>query len=703
MGNAYSNINQTDSAIYHFKCGLSVLDEFYPNRNNKNYAKVYGQMLKLYFKQNLKKQANQIFNTAKNEIKNQEQYDIARYYEIYTKYFLENKYYDSASYYAHQALKLNLLEYKDASLFMVPSIHSKQIITPSIIKLVQSKAQALLEIYKINQDTIYLKAALNHFIAGCDMLEELMRGFSHVGSNNMLSKFAVLYEQGMSCAALLDKKLKTDQYKRIIHNLAERSKSIFYLQSIQQQRAMQFYGVPDSLVRKHRYLQAQLVFLEKNYHQAIEKKQLEDSEKWHQKTLLTYDKLDSLKAYIKKNHPSYYTIRYNNKPLTIKHIQKKLQLDSSIFVNYFWGEKNLFVIHYSPTRVNYFIVKNIDTMKQMLDSLTILVSTPPFTSKHAQDDWNSFQNLSHALFQKLLGSNNISKWPKLIISPDGHLHNFPFELLTISKKSVGDNQYNKLDYLVLSNAVKYAYSAKTFFEQKHINQKYLKDYVAFAPIYSRDKILPNTKEEINLIANKFKGQQYIGNEATLTNFHKVHQQCRMIHLAMHGYWNSETYTSKLIFQHGSALNNQDIYNLHIPAELVVLSACNTAKGIVLPGEGALSLGKAFQYAGCANVMMSQWKLPDQTALKLMGSFYKSIEQGITIEKALANAKRAHILHQDPLLAHPFYWAPLVLYGNHSDVYTGKSDWFHWKYFVGLSIITLLVLVYFPLKRRSQRK
>src|SRR5207302_8301787 len=81
------------------------------------------------------------------------------------------------------------------------------------------------------------------------------------------------------------------------------------------------------------------------------------------------------------------------------------------------------------------------------------------------------------------------------------------------------------------------------------------------------------------------------------------------------------------------LRLHDIYNLKLPADLVVLSACQTALGKEIKGEGLIGLTRGFMYAGARRVVASQWVVDDQATSELMRVFY----QGMLGEKKMEPA------------------------------------------------------------------
>ncbi len=111
--------------------------------------------------------------------------------------------------------------------------------------------------------------------------------------------------------------------------------------------------------------------------------------------------------------------------------------------------------------------------------------------------------------------------------------------------------------------------------------------------------------------------------------------------------------------------------MRLDADLVVLSACETALGKEMAGEGILALTRAFQYAGSRSVLASLWSVADESTAELMRHFYANLEAGLAKDEALRAAQLAFIRGQREAdgsraardLSDPFYWAAFQLYGD----------------------------------------
>ena len=106
----------------------------------------------------------------------------------------------------------------------------------------------------------------------------------------------------------------------------------------------------------------------------------------------------------------------------------------------------------------------------------------------------------------------------------------------------------------------------------------------------------------------------------------------------------------------------DIYDMRVNAEVVVLSACSTAEGRHVPGEGPIGLARGFMYAGAPRVIASFWRVNDMATAELMKRFYRGmLVDGLPAAAALRAAQQQ--IAAIPRWASPYYWAPFALHGD----------------------------------------
>ena len=275
----------------------------------------------------------------------------------------------------------------------------------------------------------------------------------------------------------------------------------------------------------------------------------------------------------------------------------------------------------------------------------------------------------------------VAKKDRIIIVPDGGLHLLPFDALVDDTGrylvfSHTITYATSASALYLANSVKHPPTHQTFlgiggipYEQNAELTKIatLRGYVS-GPLVN----LPASKDEILAAqaTTQSDGQStLIGTRATKSAFeHSDLADHAIIHLAVHGVANEKhpERAALILLSDTSAgddgiLEASEIVHLHTNADLVVLSACDTAVGRLQGEEGIANLSLAFQLAGAKAVVSTLWTIDDTTALYLMKRFYAHLAERNTIAWALTAAKR-DMLRNYGAQAVPYYWASFKLEG-----------------------------------------
>ncbi|MEP6678921.1 MAG: CHAT domain-containing protein, partial [Betaproteobacteria bacterium] len=140
---------------------------------------------------------------------------------------------------------------------------------------------------------------------------------------------------------------------------------------------------------------------------------------------------------------------------------------------------------------------------------------------------------------------------------------------------------------------------------------------------------------------------------------------RYVHVAAHGLLSADApqWSSIVLADDGAAsyLTAAEIATFAIGADVVVLSACETARGKEVAGEGMFGLPYALAVAGARATLLTLWPVADRPTADFMRRFYARLAQGAAPDVALARTKRDFIRSRS--FSAPFYWAPFVLYGN----------------------------------------
>jgi CHAT domain-containing protein len=322
---------------------------------------------------------------------------------------------------------------------------------------------------------------------------------------------------------------------------------------------------------------------------------------------------------------------------------------------------------------------------------------------------------------------------RLTLAPDGALALLPFDVL-VHEPVPADApvNYGELPYLVFSSQLRLVPSASLDLFYTHQAQTEVRGpYAGFAPDYSGSILgqVVSGSDVVKSAAAAFKGRAFIGPDAGLDAFLQTAPGHAIIHF--HGHAEaSDSFPdhSWMAFTAGrpiaETLLPQDparllgrrpgrlpaselehclfahqVYYAHLNAELVLLSACQTGLGKIAPGEGTLSLSRAFQAAGCPATVMSLWEVRDDATAELMRLFLENIRLGQDKDEALTNAKRSYLKSTGD--AFPYYWAGFVLTGK-ADPVRLSAPW--WKSpFTWILLLGCLALALFIFRKKSSSR
>jgi CHAT domain-containing protein len=170
-------------------------------------------------------------------------------------------------------------------------------------------------------------------------------------------------------------------------------------------------------------------------------------------------------------------------------------------------------------------------------------------------------------------------------------------------------------------------------------------------------------------ATNFRAIDFQANRRTATGGEL--SKYRYVHFATHGYLDSErpdlsAIVLSLVDEQGKPqdgfLRAHEIYNLNLPAELVVLSACQTGLGKEIKGEGLVGLTRGFMYAGARRVVVSLWNVNDKATAEMMQHFYRGMLKARRTPAASLRAAQIEMWRQKQWQS-PYYWAAFVLQGE----------------------------------------
>ena len=416
---------------------------------------------------------------------------------------------------------------------------------------------------------------------------------------------------------------------------------------------------------------------------------------------------DSLLYEIQKQNPAYFSVNFDERGANVKEIQERLDSNTGIIEFYAHANGNFYVFFISKATTQ---VKKIK-IENLRNKITF------FNKAIIEKNTINFKKLSSQLYNTLIEPNlNEFKGSELIIIPDESLWGLEFDLLLTKKTST--NNPKELPFLLRDYAISYANSI-VLLEAYSKNRKNTKDCLAFSYTDLNDprggssidlsrlrdtkSDLPGTRKEIREIANIIDGEYYYGSNAIEANFKAKANDFSILHLALHGEVNHiKPEFSRLYFtQQKDSIEDNYLYaheltTLDLPADLAVLSACDTGSGKNLVGEGIMSLGSAFQYAGTKSLLLSKWEVSDATTPDIMLYFYENLKKGMKKSKALQQAKLRFLASASGNQVQPYYWGSFFVLGSNKPIeFENRLSWY-WA----LLLLPIGIIGYFAYNRKK---
>ncbi|MEM7101627.1 MAG: CHAT domain-containing protein [Bacteroidota bacterium] len=622
-----------------------------------------------------------------------------------------------------ESIRILVVDFEEEDVYVNPSLDLPCTSDKYLLDALHAKADLFFKIYENeSQDIKDLEAAFQTYLHAAELIDKIRLSPKSSGSKLFWSQKALpIYEGGINIAYTLHQSTNDKNYIEEAFRLAEKSKSFQLLANLQENEAMEFSGIPDSIREEERAIKEQIAETERKIF--FEKKKSEPNKGkiklWDDRLLALKLEYDKFIIQLEKKFPDYYNLKFNIGAVDLKVVRRILfKSDKDFLIEIFEGENYVFIFSISKKKFDVKRLENNFELTASINQLRQSISDIRFVRAEPVASFNQMTRHGRSLFNLLLSDiiDVDGVVDNLIVIPDGKFSNIPFEILLTEDVANKERQYAKLPYLIRQTTISYGNSATLLVGTNNlIRGKRKEQFIGFAPEYqfsseeiagydlvSRDSLggLADLKfniEETQKAASLFRGRVFDGKDATESNFKKEALSSRIIHLAMHALVDNEAPSySKLLFYpenesgEDGMLNTYELYNMQLGADLVVLSACNTGRGKLVKSEGVQSLARGFLYSGCPSIVNTQWTVDDESTSLLMQHFYKNLAQGKPKDLALKEAKITLLKESDPAIAHPYYWAGFVLNGNTSPIGSNSGPWLFYV-LLGIAIGILLLL------------
>ncbi|WP_299259532.1 CHAT domain-containing protein [uncultured Aquimarina sp.] len=715
MGLLHKKKKQYDKALEYYEIGLSIILNTY-GKNHYYVGKSYVSFGATYFESGNFERALHYFTRSGDVFKENYGEDSAilinTYNWIGAVYLKNNEYCNSIDYY-DKSIKINLGKI-EANKKSIDLSYFNDL--RSLLISLKGKSKCLKYLYEDSANINYLVQAKNIHEKTDSIFNFLRRKSTNYKDKIQFSKTAKsIFLGSIETQLLLHNKTKIQEDINRAFYYLERSKSNTLKDLLNDSNAKSFSGLSEGLVALEKDLRIDKAFYQSKVNEEVSNKQMDSTKlsNYENKLFGISRRQDSLTKILEEDYPKYYQLKYKNEVISVAEIQQKLN-DKTTLLEFFTADS----ITYAFT-----ISKNKITVKELL--------TPKLTDQIEQfrasmtKNYEEYKDSSHVLYQKLIAPiQDQFVGTQLIIVPDGPLWHLNFDLLLTQEDA--SNNPKDWSYLLEKYAISYANSATLLFgnkvQQDTVSNK-RQECLAFS-FSSGDNIantrnlslktfrnssmdLPGTREEIKAIANIVDGNYFYGSEATEQNFKKHVGAYSILHLALHGDVDNERpENSKLYFTKSkdtledNYLYSHELFALDIPAELTVLSACNTGTGKIAKGEGIMSLGNAFQYAGTKSLLLTNWEVSDQTTPKIMEYFYKNLKDGKNKAEALQQAKLQFLATTNEETIHPYYWGGFYLLGDTAPIKFQDNSYVYWV--IGFGVLAIISLSLFWYRKQHSK-
>lgn len=583
-----------------------------------------------------------------------------------------------------------------------------------------SEAGIMLDLARINRKQRRLNEARALMEASLDIIESARRT---VASQELRASYMTtkrgFYEFYIDLLMQMHKEQPSAGYDAIALQTSERARARGLLDILAEARADIRQGVDPTLLSRERDLQNQVSLKSGQLTRLLSGKRSEEQETALRKEVeVLLQSYQDVAGQIRAKSPRYAALTQPN-PLSLEQIQKQVLDSDTLLLEYSLGEDRSFVwavtstsikayelpdraaVEAAALRVYGFLVSKADARfpealthlsRMLLDPVKdelgkkrlVIVSDGalqylPFGAlpvpSFEVDDRNR-QISNPPSFEPLILNHEIVSLPSasVVASLRGQVRDRKSAPKTLAV--LADPVFQKSDQRVRSANIKHIEERNVAqgTEIKLPSTTDVERSIREAGLDSFDRLTLSRREAeliTSLVSTQhpLKALDFSASRATATS--PDIEQYRIVHFATHSLLNNKHpelsgIVLSLVDEEGKPqdgfLRLYEIYNLKLSADLVVLSACQTALGREVKGEGLVGLTRGFMYAGAPRVVASLWKVSDRATAELMRRFYeKMVKEGLRPAAALRLAQ-VSMLKEKQWKA-PYYWAGFVIQGE----------------------------------------
>lgn len=553
-----------------------------------------------------------------------------------------------------------------------------------LVRVLASKGRVYLRRYQeAGGPTEDLLQAYRAYRAADSLIHRLRRSYYTMGSKQALVTLTKpIYEAAIETCLALYQATDEPGYRRTAFELAESSKAVILWDAVAQTRDIRSL-LSSSQQARLRGLRERRVYYEKSLAANA------DSELALRDSLIKYRQLeaeflDRLAAQGSRAGGVWRDL--GGDPEQGRDWQSTLGADQAL-IEYFVGEDQIFLFLLTRDALQVQrLAKDFPLDAWVAELREYLYSEPARDNPEAY--LPRFYERSSQLYERLIAPlGDLSQLPqRLTVVRDGVLELIPFSVL-LPEAAPGQG-LAQAPYLGRDKAISYAFSARLrrTFQRNQVRPS--RALLAMAPV---DFEQTRGKDSLGTLAYTAAAVQqvplawpdlYLREEATLSRFVSEAERYAILYLASHGFFEEADPRFNGIAFYDSVLYTADLYPMVLNAELVVLSACESGVGTLVPGEGMISLGYGFAQAGARSVLATQWKVSEGSSV--IPRFLELLDQGLPKDVALHRAQQERLD-----LESPYYWAAYEIRGALDPIELPKGypwqGWAWWALAMGLGL------------------
>ncbi|MBC7778113.1 MAG: CHAT domain-containing protein [Phycisphaerae bacterium] len=526
--------------------------------------------------------------------------------------------------------------------------------------------------YRQHHDTAQLAAALRVFALGDSVLNHLREIRQTFAEQKELLRDARRLAEWAMQAEIARFGLHTERaFAR-----SEQNRAFNLYSKFREDAAVRYEGVPDSLTSKYRSLQYEIARAESLL------RDMPPSDVGYIPASAHCAELRQGLAAVKTQlarFDQYYKFRFGVPVASVQDVQQKILLPGEVMAQYFVGDSALFIFVLSKDRYDIQVIPNdfqLDAkVKTLWRGITAYYSAAHQDSVLWENALNDYESNALELYHQLVAPLKLRPVDSIIvIVPDGALWLLPFDALLTSVPDLR-GEFGAYPYFLNQHRTSFAYSATLLREASRPRGQVLnKTLLACAPFDQAYAVkdpsakrkfghLPESGWEVREAQRLLGGEVLLGPKATKRVFLSQLLPYKTLLFSTHGQAGERGFVAFFPEKDKTSEQNllyiEEVYDLQINADLVIFSACETALGKSEPGEGLISIARAFTYAGARGIVTTLWSVNDFSNSRITVAICKHLKAGLSAQQAVCYAKRAWLESPSSEAGHPWFWAGVV--------------------------------------------